>query len=117
MVNAVGEEYAFGIYKEVLIFRRLCVYAAVFQNGLQGVADTQVVLAVLVPEDVAAVFGGFCEVVGVFFLLKAQVFPAGNAVAHDFEIGEGVNGVLEIACRTLRVGRITATQHEGGTSA
>ena len=117
MVDAVGEEHPLGVGEEVLVLRCFRVDSLIFQNGLQGVADPQVVLAVLVPEDVAAVFGGFCEVVGVFFLLKAQVFPAGNAVAHDFEIGEGVNGVLEIACCTLRVGRITATHHEGGTSA
>ena len=117
MVNTVGEEYALGVNEKVLVLRRFCVDAAVLQNGLQGMADTQVVLAVLVPEDVAAVFGGLCKMEGVFFLLKAQVFPSGNAVAHDFEVRKGIDGVLEIVCCTLFFGRITAGHHEGGTSA
>ncbi len=117
VVDAVGEEYPFGIDQKILIFSCFRINGCVLQNGFQRMADAQVVFAVLVPEDVPAVLGGFCQVIGVFFLLQAQVFPARNAVAHDFQVCEGINRVLEIMSAALRLGRIAAGHQKGGTSA
>ena len=96
VVDAVGEEHALGVNQEVCIFRGGLVNAVGLQNGLQRMAHAEVLLAVLVPEDVAAVLGGLREVVGVLLLLKGQVLPARNLVTHDLEVCKGVNGILEI---------------------
>ena len=58
---------------------------------------SEVVFAVLVPEDVTSVFGCFGEMIGVLLLLESQVFPTGNLVSHDFEVGKLVDGIGERA--------------------
>ena len=116
VMDAVGEHHALGIYEESFVLRSLGVDFRGHQNGFQGMAHAKVVLAVLVPEDVSSVFGGFGKIVGVFFLAEGQVFPAGNAVAHDFEVCEGVYGIFELVLG-LVFGRVLAggQQRCGGT--
>ena len=96
MMHAVGEEKALGIYQKVLIFSALRINPFRLQDGFHGVTDPEVLLAVLVPEDVPSVLGGFGQVVGILLLPQAQVFPAGNPVPHDLEVCKSVNGIFEI---------------------
>ena len=48
MVNAIGEEQAFCIDREFLKIRAFAVPVIVLEDGFDGVADPEVILAVLV---------------------------------------------------------------------
>ena len=112
VMHAVGEEQALGIDQEVLEISAFAVALVVLEDVLHGVAHAEVVLAVLVPEDVAAVLGGFRQVVGVFLLFQGQAVPAGDLVTHDLEVGERVHGIAERLLRFL----LRAGADEGGGS-
>ena len=103
-MDAVGEEHALGIDQEVCVFRGGFVNSFGGQDGFQGVAHAEVLLAVLVPENVTAVLGGFGQVEGVLLLLKGEVFPTGDLVTHDLEVCKGINGILEIALACVVAG-------------
>ena len=95
-MDAVGEEDALGVHQEILVLRRLFINSIGPKNGLQRMADAQILLAVLVPEDVAAPLGGLGQMECVLLLLQRQVLPSGNLVTHHLEVSERVNGILEI---------------------
>ena len=102
MVDAVAEEHALGIDQEVVPLGRGAVNGLILEDGLEDVADFQVVLEILVPGDVAAGFGRFAEVIDIFFLLQGKVFPARHLVAEHLDVGEFVDGILETGIACLR---------------
>ena len=112
VVHAVGEEDTFGVNRKGFKVSALAVALIVFQDILHGVAHAEVVLAVLVPEDIPAILGGFRKVVGIFLLFQGQAVPSGYLVTHDLEVGEGVHGIAERLFRLL----FRAGAHEGGGS-
>ena len=101
VVHAVGEEQALGIDREGFEVSAFAVALIILEDVLHGVAHAEVVLAVLVPEDVPAELRGFGEVIGVFLLLEGQAVPAGNLIAHHFQVREGIHGITERFFRFL----------------
>ena len=115
MMDAVGEEHPLGIFQEGGVLRVLRLGRHCFQDVFQGMTHPEVVPAVLVPEDVPPVFGGFGQVVGIGFLLQAQRLPAGDAVAHHLQVGKSVNGIFEIVGGRFLCGPVTGGQQGGRT--
>ena len=112
VVDAVGEEQTLGIDCKGFEISALAVAFVVLQDVLHRVADAEVVPAVLVPEDVAAVLGGFGEVVRVLLLFQGEAVPPGDLVSHDLEVGERIDGIAERLFGLL----FRAGAHEGGGS-
>ena len=97
MVYSVGEEESLCVDDEVFEIGALAVSGVILKHLLDSLAEFQIVFAVLVPVDVAAPLCGLGEVIDIFLLLQAQLFPSGNVVAHHFQVGEFVDEVFEIA--------------------
>ena len=95
-MDAVAEEYAFCINYKVLILSAFLIAIVRIQNSLEGLADCEVVLEILVGEDVAAAFGSFAKIIDVFFLLQRQIFPIRDLITHHFQVGELVDEILEL---------------------
>ena len=94
-MDAVAEEHTLGIDHEVLEISAFAVAIVGVQHRLNGLANRQVVLEVLVGEDVATAFGRLAKVVDVTFLLQRQLVPFGHLIAHDSQVGELVHQILE----------------------
>ena len=110
VMYAVAEEQSLCIFRKCLELTAFAVSGIVLENILHCVPQLQVIAAVLVPEYVAAPLCGLREMVGVFFLLKAEFVPAGNLVAYNLCVGKLVNGVFE----TGTVGAASGCEHGGG---
>ena len=95
VMNAVGEEQPFGIIGEPEEFLAFPVALIPHENRLYGMADGQIILAVLVPENVAAILRRFGKMVGILLLLQRQFLPSGHGKPHHPQIGELVNQILE----------------------
>ena len=96
VMDAVAEEHTLGIDHEVLEVGTLAVALIRVQHGLDGLADHQVVLEVLVGKDVATAFGRLTEIIDVALLLQRQLVPFRDLVTHDPQVGELVHQVLEL---------------------
>ncbi len=95
-MDAVGKEQALGVYCKLVKLLCGAVTLVVVEYVLYHMADRDVVLAVLVPVDVASPLGSLGQVVCILFLLQGQFFPTGNLIAHDLEVCKLVKQILEI---------------------
>ena len=96
VMDAVAEEHPFSIYSKILEIFAVPVPVIIFENILKSLPYPEIVPAVLVPDDIPAVFCGFAQMVDILLLLKSQVLPAGNPVTHYLDIRKFVYKVLEI---------------------
>ena len=81
VMDAVAEEDALGVNQEGVPLLAAALAPVVVEDGLQRVADAEVVLEVLLPDDVAAGLGSLAEVVDVLLLLEGEIIPPRNPVA------------------------------------
>ena len=72
VVNTVGKPYALEVFFEVDELSGSLVAFVLCVECFEGTADTQVVAAVLVEEDITAVQGCFGEVINEGLLLETQ---------------------------------------------
>jgi len=113
MMYAVAEEHSFGIYGKILEILAVPVPVIVFENALENFPYRKVVLAVLIPQDIPAVFSRLSQMVDVFFLLKCQFIPPGYLITHYLQIRELVDKIPEILVLLL-TGRVSA-RNSGGS--
>ena len=97
VVDAVGEPDAFNVGHELGPAGVVPVAFVARDDGLEGAADLEVVLVVLVEDDVPAADGGFAEVIDQFLLGRRQGLEPGHLVAEDPQVGELVDLPLELA--------------------
>ena len=95
VVHSVGEKDSLGVDLETEVVGGGAVAGIFIYDLLDDFPEPEVALAVLLEIDVASPFGCFREVVDIFLLPEGKLFPAGDAVAHDFEIREFVDKVPE----------------------
>ena len=88
MMDAVGEPHPFEIDRQGLEVVALSVAFVVGVDALQGLADTQVVFAVLVVEDVSSLQRSLSEVVNVLLLLKGEGLESFYLVAKHLKVSE-----------------------------
>ena len=69
VMDAITEEHPFGIDQEILVVGTFTVALIGIQHRLNGFADAEVVLEVLVEEDVATATGSLAEVIDIGLLL------------------------------------------------
>ena len=87
-MDAIAEKHTFGVNHEVLEIGTFAITLIGIQHGLDGLADAEVVLEVLVGENVATAFGSFAQIIEVSFLLHGKLIPVRDLVAHDAQVGE-----------------------------
>ena len=97
MVDTVAEEHSLGICLELSPILTCTVALIVLEDILEGLANVKVVLAVLHPDDVAAVFCSLRKMVYIFLLLKSQRVPSRHLISHYLEVGKLVHEILELA--------------------
>ena len=95
VMDTVAEEHTLGIDHEVLEVGTLAVALIRVQHGLDGLADHQVILEVLVGKDVTTALGRLAEIIDVTLLLQRQLVPLRNLVTHDPQVGKLVHQILE----------------------
>ncbi len=100
-MDAVGKLDLLQIEFETFEFVALAVAVEVGVDVLDEVADSEVVFAVLIPENVAAGDGCLCQIVDEDALLRGQILKIGHFVAKHLDVGETVDCVVEIVSRFL----------------
>ena len=73
----------------------------------------KIVLAVLNPDDVAAILCSLCKMVYIFLLLQSKIVPTMNLISHDLEICELIDKILEVLVLSIEV----RTRNQSGTYA
>ena len=107
VVNAVGEKYPLGIYFEIPVIFAVPVSGVVSDNLLEGLPQSQIPGAVLVPIDVTAPFGGLCQMIHILLLLQAEPIPSRDSVSYDLEVREFIQKVAEAFFLILVAGNHT----------
>ena len=95
MVDPVGKPHPFGIDHKLFPLGIVAVALVAFDNGVEGSADGQVVLVVLVCDDIPAAEGGFAQVIDQFFLVQGKFLESRDLIAHDPKVRELVDLPLE----------------------
>ena len=103
MVDSVTEEHSFCICLKLSPILSRAVSLVVFKNVFEGLADLEIIPAVLRPDYVTSVFCGLREVIDIFFLLESQLVPSRNLIPHYLEVGEFVDQIFEflVFCRIV----------------
>ena len=96
VVDAVAEEHSLSVCLELRPALASAVSLVVLKDVLEHLAHFKIVLAVLHPDDVTAIFCRFCEVVYILLLLERKVVPSRNLIPHDLEVCEFVDQELEV---------------------
>ena len=104
VVRAGGEPEAFEIRNETLPIGRSAVALVVGINLFEQSANAEVVTAVLVEKDIAALQGCFLEIIDKSFLFEREFFKALNAVAQHLDVGKLLVGVLKAVGSRLGCG-------------
>ena len=81
MMDAVGEPYALEVNLHRLEVGRLLVALITCIDRLQGLADAEVVLAVLVEQDVTALQSRFRQIIDQLLLLERKLLEARHTIA------------------------------------
>ena len=104
MVDTIAEEHSLGICLELCPILTCTVALIVLEDVLDGLTHVKVVLAVLHPDDVAAVFSSLRKMVYILLLLKSQRVPSRHLISHYLEVGEFIHEILEVTflCRFVR---------------
>ena len=107
MVDTVSKPQTLRVldqFQEVLVFAVAGVRA---DNRRQQLANTQVMLVILVVDDVAPGEGRLRQVIGQLFLVERQIAKARYLVAQYLDIGEASNADVErfVLDRSGRFGR------------
>ena len=105
MVDTVAEEYPLGISLELREFHTRTVALIIFQNIRKSLADLEIILVVLHPDDVTAVFRRFCKMIYIFLLLKGESVPSRHLIPHYLEVSEFIHEILEILFRRIASAR------------
>ena len=97
VMNAVTKPYLLQVFFKSQVI--LVGFAALIVgiDVLKGLANHQVVLAVLVKQDVAAIERGLGEVIDQLLLLEREFFKARHLVAEHLDVGKAVNIVVKAA--------------------
>ena len=126
MMDAAGKPYALQIYFERLEFfgiayRRsfdlssriaycLCVFDSLSDytlvmaiDCLQGFANAQVVLSLLVERDVTSHQGSLCQAVNIQFLIERQCIESLQLVTQHLDVGKALMGVYITICHVLNL--------------
>ena len=104
-MDTVAEEHPFRIGLELLELLAGAVTLVILKNILQGLPYRKIILAVLHPDDVTAIFCRFCQMVDIFLLLNGQSVPARHLIPHDLEVCKLIHKISEILlCRILPTG-------------
>ena len=126
MMDAAGKPYALQIYFESLEFfgiayRRsfdlssriaccLCVFDSLSADSLvmaidclQGFANAQVVLSLLVERDVTSHQGSLCQAVNIQFLIERQCIESLQLVTQHLDVGKALVGVYITICHVLNL--------------
>ena len=96
VMNAVGEPYTLEVHLKGAEFFALPVAFEVCVDGLQELADAQVVAPVLVPKNIPSRERSLGKEVYEFFLAEGQVVETVDLIAQHLQIGKALIVVLEI---------------------
>ena len=110
VMDAVAEEDPLGVDQEGVPLLAAALPGIVLQDGFQRMADAEVVLEVLLPDDVAAGLGSLAEVVDILLLLERERLPSGDPVAQHLDVRKLVDGILEIGFGALLCAVIATCQ-------
>ena len=99
MMDAVAEEHPLRISLELGEFPACTVTVVVLKDILKDLANLEIILVVLHPDDVTAIFRRFGKMIHIFLLLKCESFPARHLIPHYLEVREFVHQILEILFR------------------
>ena len=86
MMDAVGEPHTLQIQHKFVPFLRGLVAGVVLVHALADAANTQIVAAILVRQDVPTPQCGFAQVVHKSLLLNTQVLKSGHAIAQYTQV-------------------------------
>ena len=95
VVDAVGEPEALQVDLEGAEGVGLAVYGEVGIDRLERLADQEIVLAVLVEGDVAAVKGSLGETVDETLLLERQLLETVKTVSEHLHIGKTLVEIVD----------------------
>ena len=96
VVDAAGEPNSLQIDKESLEVGTLTVALVVLVDSLQGLADGEIVLALLVESDVTPHQGRLRKAIDVELLRKRQVFKTFQAIAQHLQVGKSLVRICEL---------------------
>ena len=126
MMDAAGKPYALQIYFESLEFFGiangrsfylssriaccLCVFDSLSDytlvmaiDCLQGFANAQVVLSLLVERDITSHQGSLCQAVNIQFLIERQSIESLQLVTQHLDVGKALVGVYITICHVLNL--------------
>ena len=104
MVDTIGKLDLFQIQFEAFEISVVTVAVIVLINVLDEVADCKVILAVLVPKNVASGQSRFGEIIYKYTLLRSEIFKVRYFVAKHLDIGKTVDCVVEVSGVSSLVG-------------
>ena len=96
VMDAVAKPHLFQVFNKGQIVFVGLVALVVAIDVFKGLTHHQVIFAVLVKQNVAAVEGSLGEVIDQLLLLERQVLKAGHLVAQHLDVGKTVNRVVEV---------------------
>ena len=96
-MDAVAKPHLLQILDKGLVVLIVLVALIVAVDVLKGRAHHQVVFAVLVKQDVAAVERSLGEVIHELLLLEREVLKTRHLVAEHLDVGKAVNIIVEVA--------------------
>lgn len=91
MIDTVAEFNLFQISHEGLEFFRIAVTVIIGVDGFEQLTQGKIVFAVLIPQDVAALDGGFCQEVDKLLLIERQILESGHHITKNLDVSEAVN--------------------------
>jgi hypothetical protein len=95
MVYTVTEEHPLGIDLKILEILTGAVSLIILKDILKSLPHLKIILAVLHPDNVTAIFCRFSKMIYIFLLLEREIFPTGNTISHDLQIRKFINQILE----------------------
>ena len=70
---------------------------------LQGFANAQVVLSLLVERDVTSHQGSLCQAVNIQFLIERQCIESLQLITQHLDVGKALVGVYITICHVLNL--------------
>ena len=96
VVDAVAEPHLLQVQLQALEVGTRAVAGVAGVDLFQHLAHVQVVLAILVEKDVAALQGGLLKVINQLFLFQGQLVEPRHLVTKNLDVGKAVNVIVEI---------------------
>ena len=96
MMDTIAEEHSLRVSLKLLIFFSGTVSLIVLNNIFKYLTNSKIILAILYPDDVTAIFSRFAEMIHILLLLKRKFIPTRDLISHYLEVSKFINQILKI---------------------